>query len=101
MQSTRTKVQRVTTLMFPFLLLLVAVIAVPMRVFRKEGLPRFRTLQAEVQELRARNEVIRAEVRRVYAEVQALRADPLKIEQIARDDLGMVRDDEILFKFPE
>jgi cell division protein FtsB len=33
--------------------------------------------------------------------VRALRTDPDALERVARDDLGMIRDDELLFVFTD
>jgi cell division protein FtsB len=39
-------------------------------------------------------------VEQLQREVDGLRTDPSTIERIARDELGMIREDEILFQFP-
>ncbi len=85
----------------PFALLVMAIVAVPLRILDERGLPRYRVLKTELQQVDARNERLRREVRALQQEVDALRRDPAAIEQVARDELGMIRDDEIVFQFPE
>jgi cell division protein FtsB len=82
-------------------LLLVAIVSVPLLVLDDRGLPRYRALRDEREEVLRQNEALRHEVRTLAREVEALRVDPASMERIARDDLGMVRPGEILFQFPE
>ncbi len=49
-----------------------------------------RRLAEQVEELRAENQ-------RLAAEISALRADPRSIEKIAREELGLSRPDETIF----
>lgn len=83
----------------PFALLVVAIIAVPLRILDEQGLPRYRTLRDELTDVRAGNEQLRRRLRRLEEETRALREDPRAVELIARDELGMVREDEIVFQF--
>lgn len=85
--------------LLPFCLLVVAIVAVPLRILDEQGLPRYRALLAEREQIRARNEGLRREVRALEREVEALRTRPETIERIARDELGMVREGEIVFQF--
>lgn len=85
----------------PFALLVLAVVVVPLRMLDEQGLPRYRALEAELREVRAKNEKIARDVADLERDVRALRTDPAAIEHIARDELGMVRRNEILFQFPE
>lgn len=86
--------------MLPFGLLLVSIVSVPLGILDEQGLPRYRALRAERAEVERTNDRLRREVHLLEREVQALRSDPNAIEQIARDELGMIRDDEMLFQFP-
>lgn len=85
----------------PFALLVLAVVVVPLRMLDEQGLPRYRALEAELREVRAKNEKIARDVADLERDVRALRTDPAAIEHIARDELGMVRRNEFLFQFPE
>ena len=87
--------------LLPFTLLAMAVIAVPMRIFDEQGLPRYRDLKSELAEVEAVNERLRREVRNLDRDVRLLRTDPAAIERIARDELGMIREGELIFQFDE
>jgi cell division protein FtsB len=50
-------------------------------------------LLREVRQLEEANRVLRQEI-------EALRSDPKHLEGIARRELGMVRDDELIYQFP-
>jgi cell division protein FtsB len=83
----------------PVAMLSLAVITVPVLVLAPDGLPRLRTLQHELAELDAQNEEMRRDVNRLRVEVRRLRDDPARVERIARDELGMVRKNEVVFQF--
>lgn len=87
--------------LLPTTLLVGSIVAVPLLVLAPGGLPRFRRLRDELHEVVRHNERLREEVRQLDGQVQALRRDERAIERIARDELGMVRADEIVFQFPE
>lgn len=83
----------------PFALLMLALVAVPLRILDAEGLPRYRALRAELRAVRFSNAATRREVRALKRRVERLRADPSAVERIARDELGMLREGETLFQF--
>ena len=87
--------------LLPFALLVLAIVAVPLRILDAQGLPRYRALSTELSEVKNHNARLRREVRDLEREVRALRTDPAAIERIARDELGMVRPGEMVFQFPE
>lgn len=87
--------------MLPFGLLVLSIVSVPLAILDDEGLPRYRALKGELSEVERVNERLRRDVQQLDREVDALRSDPETIERIARDELGMIRDDEILFQFAE
>jgi cell division protein FtsB len=82
-------------------LLILAIVSVPLMVLQPQGLPRYRALEAELRQMRRGNESLAHEVRRLDAEVRQLRSEPAAMERIARDELGMVREGEIVFQFPQ
>ena len=86
--------------MLPFGLLVISMVSVPLSILDDEGLPRYRALKDELAEVERVNERLRREVQELHHEVNDLRQDPAAIERIARDELGMIRADEILFQFP-
>jgi cell division protein FtsB len=85
----------------PLGLLLFAIIFVPLRMLEAEGLPRYRALRSELQQTEASNARMRRQVSELQQQVERLRRDPEALERIARDELGMLRSDEIVFQFQE
>lgn len=91
---------RTAAWVLPFSLLVLSIVAVPLRILDEQGLPRYRALKQELGEIEAGNDRLRRDVRALQRDVDALRTDPQAIERIARDELGMVREGEIVFQFP-
>jgi cell division protein FtsB len=87
--------------LLPLALLLFAIIFVPLRMLESEGLPRYRALRTELQQTRDGNARTRRQVSELQRQVARLRNDPEALERIARDELGMLRSDEIVFQFQE
>ena len=85
--------------MLPFGLLVFAVVCVPLRILSEEGLPRYRKLRSQLERVKTENTELTREIARLNVEVEALRQDPEAVERIARDELGMIREDEVLFQF--
>ena len=82
------------------MLMVMAVMTVPTLVLDEQGLPRYRRLRAELEELRGSNQQLVREIADLKGEIDALRTDPSFVERIARDELGMVREEELVFQFP-
>lgn len=95
------RVGRAVAWMLPFGLLIVSIVSVPLGILDEQGLPRYRELKAELAEVERINDRLRREVEQLQREVQDLQHDPAAIERIARDELGMIRADELLFQFPQ
>jgi cell division protein FtsB len=83
----------------PVAMLSLAIVTVPVLVLAPEGLPRLRALQRELAEHKAQNEELSRDVNQLRVEVRRLRDDPTRVERIARDELGMVRKNEVVFQF--
>lgn len=68
-------------------------------IFRADGLGRVRHLEAE--KTRANEEISRLseQIRRLRGEVQMIKDDPAMVERVARDELGLVRQTEVVFQF--
>ncbi len=58
-------------------------------------------VETELESLRAGNRAIRAENQRLGRLVEALKDDPAVIEQVAREDLGYIRDSEVVVIVPK
>ena len=88
----RQKIMLAVILIAMFNLLLVT-------LFGDNGLFELRRLQYSHQELLKDNARITKENLQMYHSVDRLQNDPNFIESIARQELGMVRPDELIFKF--
>lgn len=70
----------------------------PYRVYLRSGLSRYLSLAGELSHLRGENQRLRLENRRLARELTRLRTDEGAIERVAREELGLVRPGEIVFK---
>ncbi len=84
----------------PVSLLLVALLGAPLMVFSAEGLPRLQAMDNEMATVEAENAELRRQIAVLRARVARLRDDPAAVEQLARSELGLVRQSEIVFQFP-
>jgi cell division protein FtsB len=82
-------------------LLVVALLGAPLLVFSPEGLPRLRAVEKELDTVQQENAELRREIGVLRAQVVRLRDDPAAIEQLARSELGLVRQSEVVFQFPK
>ena len=71
---------------------------VPYRLLDPVGTRQVVVLRSELQDIRARRAELTAENAELRREIDGLRQDPSVIEDIAREDLGMVRPDEIIIR---
>jgi cell division protein FtsB len=83
----------------PIAMLSLAVVAVPVLVLAPDGLPRLLSLQKELADVRSENKQLRHDVAQLRIEVRRLREDPAAVERIARDELGMVKKNDVVFQF--
>jgi cell division protein FtsB len=83
----------------PLAVLLIAALSVPIMIFSADGLSRLEQLEQE--KVRSSQEVSRvsAEIRELRAKVQQIQKDPAMVEAVARDELGLVRQTEVVFLF--
>ena len=84
----------------PLAILVVAVIGAPVMIFSPEGLPRLRGLERELSQVEEETAELGREIESLRGRVQRLRDDPTAVERIARDNLGMLRQTEVVFQFP-
>ena len=83
----------------PLLVLATSIAAVPALIFAKNGLPRLRALEAERNEVQVEVSRLGDQIRMLRSEVQRLKDEPSEVERVARDQLGLVRQTEIVFQF--
>lgn len=93
-EDTQLFVQRI----LPISILAIAAICVPVQILRPEGLPRMRGLEQELGEVQNENADLTRDIDRLRHEVHELKDDPAAVEKIARDQLGLVRKNEIVFE---
>ena len=86
--------------LLPVAVLALALLDAPLMIFSPEGLPRLRGVEKEFQTVEQDNLELQREIAVLRARVSRLRDDPAAIEQLARADLGLVRQSEVVFQFP-
>lgn len=69
-------------------------------IFGTHGLIAMRRSQREAQQVQKEISQMNAENRQLQERVQALKSDPAAIERIAREEMGLARPGEYIFKLP-
>jgi len=70
-------------------------------VFGAHGFLAMRRTQAEIERVQKGIDRINKENIQLAEEVKALKSDPRTIEKIAREDLGLAKDGEVIIKIPQ
>jgi len=78
---------------------LLVVASVLVIIWSPNGLLHLRQLHVEHQTLIQSNLALEKENHRLYGEIGRLRNDPAAIEHLARQELGLVKDGELIFQF--
>ena len=94
-----TRAELLAQRVLPLVVVAGAAVAVPLMVFSPTGLTRLAALRQE--RARADEEVARLsrEIDRLRAEVARVKEDPAYVERAARDELGLLRQTEVVFQF--
>jgi cell division protein FtsB len=87
--------------LLPIGILGLAIVAVPVMIFSPTGLDRLRGLREEKHRVEAEVAHLSLEIEELRAEVERIKHDPAAVEQVARDELGLVRKTEVVFQFKE
>jgi len=90
-------VQRV----LPIAILVLAVVAVPVMILAPGGVQRLDNLEKEKRSSDAEVTRLTEQIRQLRAQVKRVKDDPAAVEQVARDELGLVRQTEIVFQFKQ
>jgi cell division protein FtsB len=69
-------------------------------LFWGKGIPKIFRLKRKLNRIQSRIEVIKKENIVLEAAIEKLRSNPLTIETIAREELGMARPGEIIYQLP-
>jgi cell division protein FtsB len=70
-------------------------------VFGTHGFLAMRRTRAEIEKVLMEIERLNKENIQLAEEVKALKSDPRTIEKIAREDLGLAKDGEVIIKIPQ
>jgi cell division protein FtsB len=81
-------------------LLIVAVLGAPVMIFSRDGLPRLRSVERELAGVETENVGLARDIHILRARVRGLRDDPATLERLARDELGLIGQNEVIFQFP-
>lgn len=88
---------RVTAIMIA---IVIAGIALASSLLAADGYPRLRRLEAEVSRLNAERERLQREVSALHDQIAALKSGGKYRQKAIRDELGFVRDDELIVELP-
>jgi cell division protein FtsB len=83
----------------PVLVLAISVVSVPMMMAAPTGMRRLDALGEEKRRVDLEVSRLSDQIRRLRSEVSKIKDDPAKVEQVARDQLGLVRQTELVFQF--
>jgi cell division protein FtsB len=70
-------------------------------VFGPHGVLAMRRTQKEIEQIRAQIGKINDENKLLAQQVTSLKSDPKSIERIAREEMGLARPGEMIFKIPD
>jgi cell division protein FtsB len=70
-------------------------------IFGQHGFIAMRRTQQEIDEIRDQIGRVNDENKSLADQVNALKTDPKAIERIAREEMGLARPGELIFKLPE
>ena len=81
-------------------LLLVSAVVVPLKILDPKGAARVERLSNELTQLEEANQQLKRENDALRLEIHAFHSNPDYVEKVARDELGMVGKDEVIYQFP-
>jgi cell division protein FtsB len=70
-------------------------------IFGPHGVIAMRRTQREIQQIQQQIGKINAENKSLAEQVNSLKTDPKAIERIAREEMGLARPGELIFKLPD
>ena len=85
--------------LLPWALLLLASVSVPWMVWSPGGLGRLDTLEQQRKGLSVEVQRLERQIERLRVEAESVKTSPTSIERVARDELGLVRQTEIVVQF--
>lgn len=79
---------------------LIALILLLLAVFSPWGAINYYQLGNDIEEVNRDNQALQNENQKLRAEIEKLTTDPAYIEKIAREEHGLIRNNEIIYQFP-
>ena len=76
-----------------------AVVLAGLSIGDARGLRRIQRLEQDLRQRDEKNASLDAENVRLRREIQALQGDPRALERAAREELGLIKDGEVVFTF--
>jgi cell division protein FtsL len=70
-------------------------------IFGSHGIVAMRRTQKEIEQIRKQIGKINEENKSLTVQVNSLKSDPKAIEHIAREEMGLARPGEMIFKIPD
>ena len=83
----------------PLAVLALGAIGTPWLLISTGGTARLARLEAEREEVELEISRLTKRIHELGARTEAVRSDPLEVERVARDKLGLVRRTEVVFQF--
>lgn len=98
-RSTMDSLSRFIWIMLPVVLVIATIIYVPMKLNDKQGYARVQQIKTEIKSLEIKNRKIKRENISLRSQIRAIHSDPNYIENIARNEMGMIAPDEVVYQF--
>lgn len=85
--------------LLPAGLLLLAAISVPALIWSPKGLARLEALERQRTGLQLEVQHLEREIERLRIQAESIKTSPTSVERVARDELGLVRQTELVMQF--
>lgn len=85
--------------LLPLGMLVLAAVSVPLMFWSPSGLTRLEALQGQRQDLELEMKRLERDIERLRFEANNIKTSPSSIERVARDELGLVRQTELVVQF--
>jgi cell division protein FtsB len=85
--------------LLPAGLLLIAATSVPVMVWSPKGLARLESLEQQRQALQGEVQHLERDIERLRIQAESIKTSPTSVERVARDELGLVRQTELVMQF--
>ena len=69
----------------------------PFEIYGEKGVRQYLRLKRELHQIRTRNTRMERSVKKLRREIRALRGDRSTLERVARDELGLIKEGEIVY----